>query len=168
MDLFDLHSPQPTDDKVSRQPNINQRRHTDEATEQRELEEAMVDNYENNMDTTLYTSATERAAYLDKHPPDMKEYGKTMKTFSALTLMLLLTSCISIAPKGKTTLYNYYDVEGNRHIFQEDLYKIKETSHYYCYEHDTLHELVVYNVPNNEALMKVISQEEASLPEGDE
>ena len=156
MDLFDLHSPQPTDDKVSRQPNINQRRHTDEATEQRELEEAMVDTY------------IDRAAYLDKHPPDMKEYGKTMKTFSALTLMLLLSSCISIAPKGKTTLYNYYDVEGNRHIFQEDLYKIKETSHYYCYEHDTLHELVVYNVPNNEALMKVISQEEASLPEGDE
>ena len=129
----------------------------------------MVDNYENNMDTTLYTSATERAEYLEKHPPNWNEYGKTMKTFSALTcLLLLLTSCISIAPKGKTTLYNYYDVEGNRHIFQEDLYKIKETSHYYCYEHDTLHELVVYNVPNNEALMKVISQEEASLPEGDE
>ena len=142
--------------KVSRQPNINQRRHTDEATEQRELEEAMVDTY------------TDRAEYLEKHPPDWNEYGRVMKTFSALTLMLILTSCISIAPKGKTTLYNYHDVEGNRHIFQEDLYKIKETSHYYCYEHDTLHELVVYNVPNNEALMKVISQEEASPPEGDE
>ena len=156
MVLFDLHSPQPTDDKVSRQPNINQRRHTDEATEQRELEEAIVDTY------------IDRADYLDKHPPNMKEYGKTMKTFSALTLMLLLSSCISIAPKGKTTLYNYYDVEGNRHIFQEDLYKIKETSHYYCYEHDTLHELVVYNVPNNEALMKILAEEEASLPEGEE
>ena len=154
MVLFDLHSPQPTDDKVSRQPNINQRRHTDEATEQRELEEAMVDTY------------IDRAAYLDKHPPDMKEYGKTMKTFSALLLTILI-SC-SMIPQKKQPLYNYYDVEGNRHIFQEDLYKIKETSHYYCYEHDTLHELVVYNVPNNEALMKVISQEEASLPEGEE
>ena len=145
--------------KVSRQPNINQRRHTDEATEQRELEEAIVDTY------------TDRADYLDKHPPDMKEYGRVMKTFSALTCLfttLFLSSCISIAPKGKTTLYNYYDVEGNRHIFQEDLYKIKETSHYYCYEHDTLHELVVYNVPNNEALMKVLAEEEASLPEGEE
>lgn len=59
MVLFDLHSPQPTDDKVSRQPNINQRRHTDEAQEQRELEEAIVDTY------------IDRAEYLEKHPPNM-------------------------------------------------------------------------------------------------
>ena len=154
MDLFDLHSPQPTDDKVSRQPNINQRRHTDEATEQRELEEAIVDTY------------IDRADYLEKHPPNMKEYGKTMKTFSALLLTILI-SC-SMIPQKKQPLYNYYDVEGNRHIFKEDLYKIRETEHFYCYEHEKLHELVVYNVPNNEALMKVISQEEASLPEGEE
>ena len=155
MVLFDLHSPQPTDDKVSRQPNINQRRHTDEATEQRELEEAIVDTY------------IDRADYLDKHPPNMKEYGKTMKTFSALLLTIFI-SCSSMIPQKKQPLYNYYDVEGNRHIFREDLYKIRETEHFYCYEHEKLHELVVYNVPNNEALMKVLAEEEAQLPEGEE
>ena len=46
--LFDLHSPQPTDDseheqRRGRQPNINQRRHTDEAEEQRRLEELIVE-----------------------------------------------------------------------------------------------------------------------------
>ena len=155
MVLFDLHSPQPTDDKVSRQPNINQRRHTDEATEQRELEEAIVDTY------------IDRAEYLEKHPPNMKEYGKTMKTFSALLLTIFI-SCSSMIPQKKQPLYNYYDVEGNRHIFKEDLYKIRETEHFYCYEHEKLHELVVYNVPNNEALMKVLAEEEAQLPEGEE
>ena len=155
MVLFDLHSPQPTDDKVSRQPNINQRRHTDEAEEQRQLEEAIVDTY------------IDRADYLDKHPPNMKEYGKTMKTFSALLLTIFI-SCSSMIPQKKQPLYNYYDVEGNRHIFKEDLYKIRETEHFYCYEHEKLHELVVYNVPNNEALMKVLAEEEAQLPEGEE
>ena len=153
--MFDLHSPQPTDDKSVLQPNINQRRHTDEATEQRELEEAIVDTY------------IDRADYLDKHPPNMKEYGKTMKTFSALLLTIFI-SCSSMIPQKKQPLYNYYDVEGNRHIFKEDLYKIRETEYFYCYEHDTLHELVVYNVPNNEALMKILAEEEASLPEGEE
>ena len=119
MVLFDLHSPQPTDDKSVRQPNINQRRHTDEAQEQRELEEAIVDTY------------IDRADYLEKHPPDMKEYGKTMKTFSALLLTIFI-SCGSMIPQKKQPLYNYYDVEGNRHIFKEDLYKIRETEHFYC------------------------------------
>ena len=164
MVLFDLHSPQPTDDserrssheqRRGRQPNINQRRHTDEAQEQRELEEAIVDTY------------IDRADYLDKHPPNMKEYGKTMKTFSALLLTIFI-SCSSMIPQKKQPLYNYYDVEGNRHIFKEDLYKIRETEHFYCYEHEKLHELVVYNVPNNEALMKILAEEEASLPEGEE
>ena len=155
MVLFDLHSPQPTEDKAVLQPNINQRRHTDEATEQRELEEAIVDTY------------IDRAEYLEKHPPNMKEYGKTMKTFSALLLTIFI-SCSSMIPQKKQPLYNYYDVEGNRHIFKEDLYKIRETEHFYCYEHQKLHELVVYNVPNNEALMKVLAEEEALPPEGDE
>ena len=158
--MFDLHSPQPTDDseheqRRGRQPNINQRRHTDEAQEQRELEEAIVDTY------------IDRAEYLEKHPPNMKEYGKTMKTFSALLLTIFI-SCGSMIPQKKQPLYNYYDVEGNRHIFKEDLYKIRETEHFYCYEHQKLHELVVYNVPNNEALMKVLAEEEALPPEGDE
>ena len=139
--------------KDSRQPNNNQRR-LNEAEEQRKLEEAIVDTY------------TDRADYLDKHPPDMKEYGRVMKTFSAFMLTILI-SC-SMIPQKKQPLYNYYDVEGNRHIFKENLYKIRETEHFYCYEHDTLHELVVYNVPNNEALMKVLAEEEASLPEGEE
>ena len=154
MVLFDLHSPQPTDDKSVRQLKTKERRHTDEAQEQRELEEAIVDTY------------IDRADYLDKHPPNMKEYGKTMKTFSALLLTIFI-SC-SMIPQKKQPLYNYYDVEGNRHIFKEDLYKIRETEHFYCYEHEKLHELVVYNVPNNEALMKVLAEEEALPPEGDE
>ena len=165
MVLFDLHSPQPTDDKVSRQLKTKERRDSmdttlytstteDEAQEQRELEEAIVDTY------------IDRADYLDKHPPNMKEYGKTMKTFSALLLTIFI-SC-SMIPQKKQPLYNYYDVEGNRHIFKEDLYKIRETEHFYCYEHEKLHELVVYNVPNNEALMKVLAEEEAQLPEGEE
>ena len=152
--MFDLHSPQPTDDKSVRQLKTKERRHTDEAQEQRELEEAIVDTY------------IDRADYLDKHPPNMKEYGKTMKTFSALLLTIFI-SC-SMIPQKKQPLYNYYDVEGNRHIFKEDLYKIRETEHFYCYEHEKLHELVVYNVPNNEALMKVLAEEEALPPEGDE
>ena len=155
MVLFDLHSPQPTDDKVSRQLKTKERRHTDEAEEQRQLEEAIVDTY------------IDRAEYLEKHPPNMKEYGKTMKTFSALLLTIFI-SCGSMIPQKKQPLYNYYDVEGNRHIFKEDLYKIRETEHFYCYEHEKLHELVVYNVPNNEALMKVLAEEEAPLPEGEE
>ena len=147
MVLFDLHSPQPTDDKSVRQLKTKERR--------------------DSMDTTLYTSTTERAEYLEKHPPDWNEYGKTMKTFSALLLTIFI-SCSSMIPQKKQPLYNYYDVEGNRHIFKEDLYKIRETEHFYCYEHEKLHELVVYNVPNNEALMKVLAEEEAQLPEGDE
>ena len=165
MVLFDLHSPQPTDDKSVRQLKTKERRDSmdttlytstteDEAQEQRELEEAIVDTY------------IDRADYLDKHPPNMKEYGKTMKTFSALLLTIFI-SC-SMIPQKKQPLYNYYDVEGNRHIFKEDLYKIRETEHFYCYEHEKLHELVVYNVPNNEALMKVLAEEEAQLPEGEE
>ena len=154
MVLFDLHSPQPTDDKAVRQLKTKERRHTDEAQEQRELEEAIVDTY------------IDRAEYLEKHPPNMKEYGKTMKTFSALLLTIFI-SC-SMIPQKKQPLYNYYDVEGNRHIFKEDLYKIRETEHFYCYEHEKLHELVVYNVPNNEALMKILAEEEALPPEGDE
>ena len=166
MVLFDLHSPQPTDDKSVRQLKTKERRDSmdttlytsttdDEAQEQRELEEAIVDTY------------IDRAEYLEKHPPDMKQYGKTMKTFSALMLTILI-SCGSMIPQKKQPLYNYYDVEGNRHIFKEDLYKIRETEHFYCYEHEKLHELVVYNVPNNEALMKVLAEEEALPPEGDE
>ena len=165
MVLFDLHSPQPTDDKSVRQLKTKERHDSmdttlytstteDEAQEQRELEEAIVDTY------------IDRAEYLEKHPPNMKEYGKTMKTFSALMLTILI-SC-SMIPQKKQPLYNYYDVEGNRHIFKEDLYKIRETEHFYCYEHEKLHELVVYNVPNNEALMKVLAEEEAILPEGEE
>ena len=134
MVLFDLHSPQPTDDserrssheqRRGRQPNINQRHDSmdttlytstteDEAQEQRELEEAIVDTY------------IDRADYLNENPPDMKEYGKTMKTFSALLLTIFI-SC-SMIPQKKQPLYNYYDVEGNRHIFKEDLYKIEKPS----------------------------------------
>ena len=164
--MFDLHSPQPTDDKSVRQLKTKERRDSmdttlytstteDEAQEQRELEEAIVDTY------------IDRAEYLEKHPPDWNEYGKTMKTFSALLLTIFI-SCSSMIPQKKQPLYNYYDVEGNRHIFKEDLYKIRETEHFYCYEHEKLHELVVYNVPNNEALMKVLAEEEVQLPEGEE
>ena len=43
MVLFDLHSPQPTDDKAVRQLKTKERRHTDEAEEQRRLEELIVE-----------------------------------------------------------------------------------------------------------------------------
>ena len=54
--------------------------------------------------------------------------------------MLLLIGCSN---PPKTKFYNYKDLNGEQHIFTTDIYKLKETDYYYCYEHETLHKLEV-------------------------
>tara|TARA_Y100001937_G_scaffold88028_1_gene119077 strand:+ start:71 stop:397 length:327 start_codon:yes stop_codon:yes gene_type:complete len=57
-----------------------------------------------------------------------------------LSVLLLLIGCSN---PPKTKFYNYKDLNGEQHIFTTDIYKLKETDYYYCYEHETLHKLEV-------------------------
>ena len=57
-----------------------------------------------------------------------------------LSVLLLMIGC-SNSPKTK--YYIYKDVNGQKHIFTTDIYRLTETDYLYCHQHETLHKLEI-------------------------
>jgi len=57
-----------------------------------------------------------------------------------LSVLLLFIGCSNIP---KTSYYNYTDLKGKKHIFNTDIYKLKDTDHFFCFECDRLHKLEI-------------------------
>jgi len=94
-----------------------------------------------------------------------------MKRFKQLTyISCFVFSACSIqvhsqyVPKKPKTLYNYRDFAGDKHIFDKEVFKLKETSYLYCYEHKTLHELEV--IPYKKAKDMGVLKARKGNPEG--
>ena len=67
-------------------------------------------------------------------------------------------------PKKPKRLYNYSDLNGKKHIFDKEVFKLKETEYLYCYEHKTLHELEV--IPYKKLTGNPILKAKKGNPEG--
>ena len=67
-------------------------------------------------------------------------------------------------PKKPKRLYNYSDITGKKHIFAEEVFKLKETEYLYCYEHKTLHKMEV--IPYKKLTGNPILKAKKGNPEG--
>ena len=67
-------------------------------------------------------------------------------------------------PKKPKILYNYSDLNGNKHIFDKEVFKLRETEYLYCYEHKTLHKMEV--IPYKKLTGNPILKAKKGNPEG--
>ena len=67
-------------------------------------------------------------------------------------------------PKKPKRLYNYNDITGKRHIFDKEVFKLRETEYLYCYEHKTLHKMEV--IPYKKLTGNPIPTAKKGNPEG--
>jgi|TARA_B100001758_G_scaffold220899_1_gene209922 hypothetical protein len=67
-------------------------------------------------------------------------------------------------PKKPKRLYNYSDITGKKHIFDKEVFKLRETEYLYCYEHKTLHKMEV--IPYKKLTGNPILKAKKGNPEG--
>ena len=80
-----------------------------------------------------------------------------------------LTLKLALIKSGESGTYgaastNYSDITGKKHIFDKEVFKLRETEYLYCYEHKTLHKMEV--IPYKKLTGNPILKAKKGNPEG--